>query len=142
MANAVVSAVGQLNRPNMPDIAGLERFEGRPSTRPAGTTRSTWPARRSWSSAPGPAPPSSSRTWPEAAADLTIIQRTPAWFLPTPDYHDDVEARGPLAPAERPGYANWLRFWLFWRNVEGLMSVAAVDPEWDGGEQSVSLVNE
>ena len=28
MANAVVSAVGQLNRPNMPDIAGIERFDG------------------------------------------------------------------------------------------------------------------
>ena len=35
-----------------------------------------------------------------------------------------------VADAQRPGYANWYRFWMFWRNVEGLLAVATVDPEW------------
>ena len=26
-----------------------------------------------------------------------------------------------------PGYANWVRFWVFWRNVEGLIAAATVD---------------
>ena len=41
-----------------------------------------------------------------------------------------------------PGYTNWLRFWNFWQNVEGLMVAARVDPEWDNGGPSVSQVNE
>ena len=41
-----------------------------------------------------------------------------------------------------PGYTNWLRFWNFWQNVEGLMVAARVDPDWDNGGPSVSQVNE
>ena len=44
-ANAVISAVGQLNRPKLPDIAGRDSLRrGRPSTRRGGTTTSTSPA--------------------------------------------------------------------------------------------------
>ena len=78
----------------------------------------------------------------EPAAHLTILQRTPAWFLPTPDYRDDVEPEVAWLLQNVPGYTNWLRFWNFWQNVEGLMVAARVDPEWDNGGASVSQVNE
>ena len=78
----------------------------------------------------------------EPAAHLTILQRTPAWFLPTPDYRDDVEPEVAWLLQNVPGYTNWLRFWNFWQNVEGLMVAARVDPEWDDGGASVSQVNE
>nr|QQZ48815.1 NAD(P)/FAD-dependent oxidoreductase [Phenylobacterium glaciei] len=41
VANSVITAVGQLNRPRLPDVKGRERFKGRPSTPPSGPTTST-----------------------------------------------------------------------------------------------------
>jgi len=78
----------------------------------------------------------------EQAAELTIFQRTPAWFLPTPDYHDAVSPEVAWLLREVPGYANWLRFWIFWRNVEGLMPAATVDADWSGHPASVGAVND
>ena len=40
-AQVLVSGTGPLAEPKIPDLPGLERFEGRCSTPPAGTTRST-----------------------------------------------------------------------------------------------------
>jgi len=142
VANAVVSAVGQLNRPNMPDIAGIERFEG-PAFHSARWDHSVDLAGKKVVIIGTGA--SAAQFIPhvaEAAGDLTIMQRTPAWFLPTPDYHDQVEAPVHWLMRNIPGYANWIRFWVFWRNVEGLLSVATVDPEWEGAPQSVSMINE
>jgi cation diffusion facilitator CzcD-associated flavoprotein CzcO len=38
-AKVLVGATGPLVEPSCPDFPGLERFQGRPSTPPAGTTR-------------------------------------------------------------------------------------------------------
>ncbi len=141
---AVVSAVGQLNRPNYPAIDGVRSLR-RPDLplRPLGPRGRPDGASASPSSAPAPARPSSSPTVAEAAGHLTIFQRTPAWFLPTPDYHDPVEPEVRWLLRNVPGYANWYRFWIFWRNVEGLLQAAAVDP-YVGGDpnRSVSEINE
>ncbi|HLM65114.1 MAG TPA: NAD(P)/FAD-dependent oxidoreductase [Acidimicrobiales bacterium] len=141
-ADAVVSAVGQLNRPNLPDIPGVERFEG-PAFHSArwdhdvDLTGLRVAVIGTGASAAQFIPPVA-----EQAAELTIFQRTPAWFLPTPDYHDAVSPEVAWLLREVPGYANWLRFWIFWRNVEGLMPAATVDPDWSGHPASVGAVND
>jgi 4-hydroxyacetophenone monooxygenase len=141
-ANAVVSAVGQLNRPNMPDIPGIERFEG-PAFHSARWDHSVDLAgRKVVVIGTGASAAQFIPVVAEQAADLTIFQRTPAWFLPTPDYHDPVEPPVHWLMRNIPGYANWIRFWVFWRNVEGLLSVATVDPDWEGGPRSVSALND
>jgi 4-hydroxyacetophenone monooxygenase len=139
---AVVSAVGQLNRPNLPDIPGVERFEG-PAFHSA-----RWDAdvdlvgTRVAVIGTGASAAQLIPHVADAAAHLTVFQRTPAWFLPTPDYHE------PVAPEVRwllrnvPHYANWNRFWMFWRSVEGMMPAATVDPAWEGDGRSVSAVND
>jgi 4-hydroxyacetophenone monooxygenase len=140
-AQAVVSAVGQLNRPNLPDIPGLERFTG-PAFHSARWDQDVELADRrvavigTGASAAQFIPPVA-----EAAAHLTVFQRTPAWFIPTPNYHEAVPPEAQWLFRNLPGYANWYRFWIFWRAVEGLLPAALVDPEWDGGEGSVSAIN-
>ncbi len=141
-AHAVVSAVGQLNRPNLPDIAGVERFES-PAFHSARWDHSVdLDGKRVVVIGTGA---SAAQLIPEVATQaghLTIFQRTPAWFLPTPEYHDPVAPEAQWLLRNLPGYANWYRFWIFWRSVEGLMSLATVDPEWRGGERSVSEAND
>ncbi len=135
---AVVSAVGQLNRPNLPDIPGVESFEG-PAFHSARWDHSVDLAgKRVAIIGTGASAAQFIPAVAETAGHLTVFQRTPAWFLPTPDYHDAVEPEVGWLLRNVPGYANWYRFWIFWRNVEGFMSAATVDPEW-GGDPSVSV---
>jgi 4-hydroxyacetophenone monooxygenase len=141
-AHAVVSAVGQLNRPNMPDIPGVERFEG-PAFHSARWDHSVDLAgKKVLVIGTGASAAQFIPLVAEEAGDLTIFQRTPAWFLPTPDYHDHVEEPVAWLMRNIPGYANWVRFWVFWRNVEGLIAAATVDPAWEGLPQSVGVMND
>ena len=142
VVEAVVSAVGQLNRPNLPDIPGLERFEG-PAFHSARWDHDVpLDGRRVAVIGTGASAAQLIPHVADAAAHLTIFQRTPAWFLPTPDYHEPVAPEARWLLRNVPHYANWYRFWMFWRSVEGLMPAATVDPDWDGGERSCSAVND
>ena len=141
-AHAVVSAVGQLNRPNLPAIEGAERFTG-PAFHSArwrhdvDLTGKRVAVIGTGASALQLIPPIAEQT-----AHLTIFQRTPAWLLPTPDYTDPVPAATQWLFREVPGYHHWYRFWIFWQNVEGLMPAATVDPDWDGHPHSVGPMND
>lgn len=141
-ADAVVSGVGQLNRPHIPDLPGAQTFAG-PAFHSARWDHDVdLRGKRVVVIGTGA---SAAQFIPEIAEEvghLTILQRTPAWFLPTPDYHDAVEPEVAWLMRNVPGYANWLRFLTFWQNVEGLMIAARVDPEWEAGGASVSQVNE
>jgi 4-hydroxyacetophenone monooxygenase len=141
-ADAIVSGVGQLNRPNTPDLPGAATFAG-PSFHSARWDHAIdLDGKRVVVIGTGASAAQFVPEIAEPAAHLTILQRTPAWFLPTPDYRDDVEPEVAWLLQNVPGYTNWLRFWNFWQNVEGLMIAARVDPEWDSGGASVSQVNE
>ena len=141
-ADAVVSGVGQLNRPNIPDLPGAATFAG-PTFHSARWDHDVdLRGKRVVVIGTGA---SAAQFIPEIAEEvghLTILQRTPAWFLPTPDYHDAVEPEVAWLMRNVPGYANWVRFWNFWQNVEGLMVAARVDPDWDTSQASVSQINE
>jgi 4-hydroxyacetophenone monooxygenase len=141
-ADAVVSAVGQLNRPNMPDIPGIDSFAG-PSFHSA-RWRHDVDLRGKRVGVIGTGA-SAAQFIPEIAgeaAHLTVFQRTPAWFLPTPDYHEPVKPEAQWLFRNVPGYANWYRYFIFWQNVEGVRAAAVVDPGWEGGETSVSAIND
>jgi 4-hydroxyacetophenone monooxygenase len=141
-AQAVISAVGQLNQPKMPDIPGLERFSG-PSFHSARwdheveLTGKRVAVIGTGASAAQFIPPVA-----EAAGELTIFQRTPAWFIPAPNYTDPISPEVQWLRRNVAGYANWNRFWVFWRNVEGMLPAARVDPTWEGHGRSISETND
>lgn len=141
--NALVSAVGQLNRPHLPEIPGIEDFAGPwfHSARWDHTVDLT--GKRVAVIGTGASAAQFIPAVAEQAAELVVFQRTPNWLAPTPDYHDDVEPETAWLQAALPEYADWYRLWLFWRMHEGLTSAAVVDPEWDqSATGSVSLLNE
>lgn len=140
--NAIVSAVGQLNQPNYPDIPGRDRFAG-PSFHSA-----RWDHALDLSglrvavlgtgaSAVQFVPPLA-----DQAGSVTLFQRTPPWLVPSPTYMDDVPPSLHWVLGHVPGYARWDRLWLFWRSHEGLLPMAEVDPGWPYPERSVSEAND
>src|SRR5262249_55835864 len=129
-ANAVISAVGQLNRPRMPDIPGREGFAG------AAFHSARWEHQhdlRDKRIAVIGTGASAFQFVPEIAQqarEVVIFQRTPPWILPTPDYHADIPGGKHWLLNHVPYYAKWFRFWMFWRTAEGLLSSVTIDPEW------------
>ena len=140
--HAVISAVGQLNRPNVPPIPGAERFLG-PAFHSARWDHSVDLAgKRVVVIGTGASAAQLIPVIAAKVAELTVLQRTPAWFIPAPSYTEPIGPELLWLRRNVPGYTHWSRFWVFWRTVEGMLPLATVDPDWDGGERSVSAAND
>jgi 4-hydroxyacetophenone monooxygenase len=141
-ANAVISAVGQLNRPLMPDIPGVDRFEG-PSFHSARWNHDVELAGKRVAVIGTGA--SAVQFIPEIApevGELVVFQRTPPWLGPTPDYHDPVSDGLRWLYGHVPSYSEFNRFSIFWKMGDGALASVRVDPEWQSDGQSVSAINE
>ncbi|WP_433274477.1 flavin-containing monooxygenase [Pseudonocardia xinjiangensis] len=140
-ADAVVSATGQLNKPNLPDIPGRERFAG-PSWHTA-----RWrddvdlTGRRVAVIGTGASAYQVVPSIVDRVGALSVFQRTPPWMLPTPTYHDPTPDEQLRLLRELPYYHRWLRFVQFWTSVEGRRPFMEVDPGWEH-PVSVSPANE
>ena len=140
--NALVSAVGQLNRPSLPTIPGRETFAGSSFHSAEWDASVDLSGKRVAVIGTGASGFQLIPKLADEAAELLVFQRTPNWFLPTPQYTDDMTE--PMLALYRtvPGYGSWYRLWLFWRLAEGALPAARVDPEWPAGGGSVSARNE
>ncbi len=140
-ATAVVSAVGQLNRPVLPDIPGRESYAG-PSFHSARWDHDVdLTGKRVAVIGTGA---SAVQFIPEiapAVGELLVFQRTPPWFGPTPDYHDPVEAGQQWLYGHVPSYSEWNRFWIFWRMGDGALANVRVDDEYEPKGEAVSMMN-
>src|SRR5262249_33604123 len=141
-ANAVISAVGQLNRPSMPNIEGLSSFEG-PSFHSARWDHSV--DLRGKRVAVIGTGASAVQFVPEIAVDvdsLVVFQRTPPWFPPTPDYHDTVSAGLQWLYGHLPSYSEWNRFLIFWKMGDGVLDNVRVDAAYEPKGLAVSEAND
>jgi 4-hydroxyacetophenone monooxygenase len=141
-ADIVVSAVGQLNRPSFPDIAGRDTFAG-PSFHSARWEHGVeLTGKRVAVIGTGA---SALQFVPEiapVAGELTVFQRTPPWLAPTPDYHDEVAPGLRWLYAHVPTYSELNRFAIFWRMGDGALDAVRVDESWHSDGGSVSELNE
>ncbi|MEP7113723.1 MAG: NAD(P)/FAD-dependent oxidoreductase [Ilumatobacteraceae bacterium] len=139
--DAVINATGQLNRPKLPDIAGLGSFDG-PAFHSAEWDHDVdLTGKRVAVIGTGASAAQFIPIIAEHAAQVLVFQRTPNWLAPTLDYHDDVADGQRWLLQHVPYYSQWYRFWLFWRYAEGILPAVKVDPAWDGHGQTVSEAN-
>ncbi len=141
VADAVISAVGQLNRPNMPDIIGMDTFEG--DSWHTARYRKDVSLKGKRVAVIGSAA-SAVQMLPTVAAEaahVDVYQRTPNWFFDIPEYHESVPEGLQWLFANIPGYAQWYRFWLFWKGSEGILPACQADPSWEDQSRAVSELN-
>ena len=142
VADAMISAVGQLNRPKLPDIDGAGTFDG-PQFHSAEWDHSVdLTGKRVGVIGSGASAFQFVPIISEQAADVTVFQRTAPWVVPSPDYFKDVPAGKHWLLNHVPTYAKWFRFSMFWRSAEGLMEGVAVDEGWNKPEVSVGQQND
>ncbi len=141
--NAVVSAVGQLNRPSYPDIPGRDSFAGETMHSAAWDHDLDLDGKRVAVIGTGCSAVQFIPHVAERASELTIFQRTPPWLMPRPQYQQELPPNLMWLFTHVPEYNNWFRLRLFWRSHEGLLPNLEVDPDWpEDPERSVSAGSE
>lgn len=139
--NALVTCVGQLNRPFIPEIKGLDDFAG-----PVFHT-ARWDAsvdlkgKRVAMIGTGA---SAMQTGPSIAPEvehLMVFQRTPHWSLNNPNYHKEVAPGMIWALENIPFLSQWQRFQLFWASSDGFHATLQMDPGWNQPDISLNEAN-
>jgi len=138
----LISAVGQISVPKVPDIPGMGDFSGP-------LFHSTdWPKDldlKGKKVAVIGTGASSMQIVPAIAdevEELTIFQRSPQWARPIPRYHDALTPEAQYLLENVPFYAPWFRFTMFWRYGDGLLPFLKKDPNWPHPERAMNRVND
>ena len=141
-ASLLISAVGQLNRPTMPDLPGLDRFDG-PLFHSA-----RWPddldlsGRRVAVVGTGASAMQIVPAIVGKPESITIFQRSPQWIAPHAGYFDEIGEDRHRVLAEVPFYAAWYRTRLAWTFNDKVHPALVVDPDWEHPERSVNAEND
>ena len=140
-ARALITAVGQLNRPNIPQFDGADSFAG-PSFHSAAWDHSVDVSGKrvalvgagasGFQIAPAIAP---------NAEHLTVFQRTAQWMFPNPMYHDEVGEGMRWAMRHLPFYGRWYRFLVLWPGSDKGLDAAESDPDYADQDHAVSDIN-
>jgi 4-hydroxyacetophenone monooxygenase len=138
----LISAVGVLNKPRIPEAKGLGTFRG-PSFH-----STEWPTgldldgKRVSVIGTGA---SSMQICPAIAGEaghLTIFQRSPQWVAPFEKFQQPIpdELRSLLRSC--PLYRSWYWIRLFWQFGDKVIEALRVDPEWPHPERAVNARND
>jgi 4-hydroxyacetophenone monooxygenase len=140
-ANAIITGVGFLSRPNMPKIEGMEKFKGRAFH----TAR--WPddldlnGKRIIVIGTGC---TGYQLVPELAleaAHVTVFQRTAQWLFPAPGYLAKSPEQVNWLDRNLPYHTNFMRFKASYGYGPDYSKVFDVDPNYSGDPHAVSEAN-
>ena len=142
VANSVISAVGQLNRPVLPDIPGVDSFAGQWCHSAAWDDSIDCRGKKVVVVGSGA---SAFQLVPAIAGDvgqLTVFQRSAPWMFENPIYHEEVPQGKKWCLQNLPFYTRWFRFLIFWPACDGAYDTVFVDPEWPHQERSINEMND
>lgn len=141
----LITAVGLLNRPKIPDLPGIDDFTG-PLFHSA-----QWPAELDEPGAltgkrvaivgSGASAMQIGPAIVDDVASLTVFQRSPQWIAPNDDYFSPVGDDVHWLMDHVPGYREWYRARLSWIFNDKVHPTLQVDPDWPERE-SINAVNE
>nr|WP_238782282.1 NAD(P)/FAD-dependent oxidoreductase [Prescottella equi] len=144
-APILISAVGLLNRPKVPNLPGMESFGGRLFH------SAEWPSELddpeallgkkvgivgSGASAMQIGPAIADRV-----GSLTIFQRSPQWIAPNDDYFATIPEDVHWLMDHVPGYREWYRARLSWIFNDKVYPSLQVDPDWPEPNASINAIN-
>lgn len=140
-ARILITAVGQLNRPARPAIPGLDSFAG-PVVHTAEWSQGTDPrGKRVGLIGSGASAVQVGPGIVDDVAALHVFQRSGGWVVRSPNALREVGEGKRWALHSVPFYASWYRFQLFWGFGDGLFPALKIDPEWQGGNESINALN-
>ncbi len=142
VARAVISAVGMLNRPKVPDIEGLGSFAGPCFHSSHWRHDLDLSGQRVGVIGTGASAVQFVPRVAEKAAHLTIFQRSAHWVSFNASYRATIHDSFKWCLRHIPFHHNWYRFLLFWAGSDRAYPVFRIDPDWKDPEHSTSQAND
>ncbi len=140
--DVLISSVGLFNQPAVPDLPGLDSFDG-----PAFHT-ARWDhgvdltGKRVGVIGTGA---TAMQVVPALAGDAgnqVVFQRSPQWVAPNANYLREVHPDTRLLMSQVPGYRTWYRLRLMWMMQDKLHPSLRKDPDWPHPERSLNKTND
>ena len=141
-ANALISAVGMLNRPQTPDIPGLETFDGTCFHSSSWDHDLDFEGKRVGVIGTGASAMQFVPRIAEHVAHLTVFQRAAHWVSFNPNYRAQTEESFRWCLKHIPFHHSWYRFLMFWAGSDKIFPVFQIDPEWTDSDHSTSMAND
>jgi 4-hydroxyacetophenone monooxygenase len=131
-ANAVITSVGFLSRPNLPTIEGMETFAG------VSTHTARWPegldhaGKRIAVIGTGASGYQLAPELARTAGHLYVFQRSPSWCFDLPVYLDPAPPQPGWLDRNLPFFRNFMRFRMSWFSApDHLRKNMHIDPAFD-----------
>lgn len=137
-SNALISAVGQLNRPKRPEISGLDSFAGPMFHSSNWQYEHDLKGKRVAVIGTGCSAVQFMPDTAEKAGQLFVFQRTPNWLLPNPDYYRAVTEGHKWLLQHVPYYEAWNRFRAVRLFGDVTWPAVVLDPEWHDKGRSMN----
>jgi 4-hydroxyacetophenone monooxygenase len=140
--NAVITAVGILNQPKLPNVPGLDRFRG-PSFH-----SSSWPADLDLSGkrvaviGNGASAMQIVPAIADQVDELVIFQRTPQWVAPFEKFQQPIDEGARYLLHTFPIYRAWYFLKLYWQFGDKVLDSLRKDPDWPHPERAVNARND
>jgi 4-hydroxyacetophenone monooxygenase len=126
---ALVSAVGQLNRPNYPAIQDIEAFRGESWHTARWNHDVDLAGKRVGVIGTGASAFQAIQKIAEVAGEVTVFQRTPPWVRFTPGYNSPLKEGSRWLFANVADYHRWVRVYRMWVGM-CRRAYTEVDPDW------------
>ena len=141
-SNIVISAVGQLNKPSIPNIKGIGEFNGPIIHTGAWDDNFDYKDKNIALIGTGASGMQVAPELAKKAKSLTIFQRTPHWIIANPNYHRKLSKGKKWVLENIPFYSRWYRLQLFWGFCDGIHASLYKDPNWKFPDRSLNNTNE
>jgi 4-hydroxyacetophenone monooxygenase len=139
--NVLISGTGLLNRPSIPEIPGLQDFEG-PKFHSARWDHSVdLSGKNVVQIGTGASGMQLGPKVAEIAGHLTIFQRSPHWARHNPLLYAEVSDGLKWGLEHVPFYTKWWRFQLLYATSDGMLPHLRKDPDWPEPETSLNAFN-
>ncbi|MFT7220388.1 MAG: 4-hydroxyacetophenone monooxygenase [Candidatus Azotimanducaceae bacterium] len=141
-ANIVISAVGQLNRPAVPEIEGLDSFKG------ASFHSARWDhdvpleGKRVAVIGTGCSAVQLVPKTADKASHLTVFQRSPHWISPNKDYYRSVEDGLRWALKHVPFYAEFHRARMIFGFMDTSWPAVSADADFPHKDRAMNEAND
>ncbi len=141
-ANVVISAVGQLNRPSIPEFPGLDSFAGTAFHSARWREDVDLTGKRVAVIGTGCSAVQLLPKTAERAGHTTVFQRSPHWVSPNKDYYRPVESGLLWALNHIPFYAEWHRARMIFGFMDRNWPAVPADPDWEHPDRAMSELND
>lgn len=138
----MISAVGVLNRPKVPDVPGRDSFEGTAFHSAEWPTGLDLKGKRVAIVGTGASSMQIVPAIVDEVAELTVFQRSPQWVAPFEKFQQPISDDLRLLLQSCTLYRAWYWLRLFWQFGDKVIEALRIDPDWAHPDRSVNARND